>query len=138
MLQYGTGPRQGHAVVVHDAVAAVGDVAMHAAMETNSGGDGTAEVMEVDVGYWFADYDAVGIAADAVAAADVDGVVVDEIPWVSQERGLEHALTDVGFAVVDAVLKRVVGDVSCSPKLTKHPLQTSLWFHVCSEYADEP
>ena len=107
-------------------------------METNSGDDAIAEVMEVDVGYWFADYDAVEIAADAVAVADVGGVVVDAIPWVSQEQGLEHAPTDVGFAVEDAVLKRVVEDVSCNPKLTKHPLQTSPWFHVCSEYADEP
>ena len=138
MLQYGTAPRRGHVIVEHDAVAAVEDVAMHAAMETNSGDDATAEVMEVDVGYWFADYDAVGIAADAVAAADVGGVVVDEIPWVSQEQGLEHVPTDVGFAVEDAVLKRVVEDVSCNPKLTKHPLQKSPWFHVCSEYADEP
>ena len=108
-------------------------------METNSGDDAIAEVMEVDAGYWFADYDAVGIAADAVAAAaDVGGVVVDEILRVSQEQELEHAPTDVGFAVEDAVLKRVVEDVSCNPKLTKHPLQTSPWFHVCSEYADEP
>ena len=138
MLQYGTAPRRGHAVVEHDAVAAVEDVAMDEAMEINSGGDATAEVMEVDVGYWFADYDAVGIAADAVAAADVGDVVADEIPWVSQEQGLEHVPTDVAVAVEDAVLKRVVEDVSCNPKLTKHPLQTSLWFHVCSEYADEP
>ena len=133
-----TAPQRGHAIVERDVVAAVEDVAMHAAMETNSGDDATAEVMEVDVGYWFADYDAVGIAADAVAAADVGGVVVDEIPWVGQEQGLEHAPTDVGFAVVDVVLKRVVEDVSCNPKLTKHPLQMSPWFHVCFEYADEP
>ena len=138
MLQYETAPRRGHAIVEHDAVAAAEDVAMHAAMETNSGDDAIAVVMEVDVGYWFADYDAVGIAADAVAAADVGGGVVDEIPWVGQEQGLEHAPTDVGFAVVDVVLKRVVEDVSCNPKLTKHPLQTSPWFHACSEYADEP
>ena len=51
MRQYVTAPRQGHAVVEHDAVAAVGDVAMHAAMETNSGDDAIAVVMEVDVGY---------------------------------------------------------------------------------------
>ena len=107
-------------------------------METNSGDDAIAEVMEVDVGYWFADYDAVEIAADAVAAADVGGVVVDAIPWVSQEQGQEHVPTDVAVAVEDAVLKKVVEDVSCNPKSTKHPLQMSLWFHVCSEYADEP
>ena len=51
MLQYGTAPRRGHAVVERDVVAAVVDVAMHAAMETNSGDDAIAVVMEVDVGY---------------------------------------------------------------------------------------
>ena len=46
-----TAPQRGHAIVERDAVAAVEDVAMHAAMETNSGDDAIAVVMEVDVGY---------------------------------------------------------------------------------------